>query len=455
MSSRHTLFPKIVLLLVATSITTLARAGALIGPTHAELVTRVAGMVHDPQTRALAGKHKLNVVNVMWEDTGRFKGSSVGPNISDVTIEVQYEDRQSKLRTQLMPVLRYPNFSDKTADLKLSRFSLPVGNERAPGALARVPLADILAHPSRYLSFPNGGRIRGDTLLAKRDTHVLVSAQAAFLPLRKNGSTTFWPVIFNYQSTQKHPAVLTLLVTRQGTSVRVIDNRRDKDGALSGRSWGQRLYFNHRGKRAPLSAERESRVRRRGHTANGEAAASLGADANVLMLIQIPLEVPRPRLGIGSIGMLGLMGQGYGGGGLGYGRGRGNYGLRARSDVERAVLGHGAAKGPFRELGEHVIARDPRFPIRVTLQFYQATSNGVVSAKDIARFAAQIDAVYKKGDFVGSLVTTGTTQRPTEWDGAGKAPPHLCIDQFPGLKERLQRFGWFGGWAQLGRFYRR
>ena len=30
----------------------------------------------------------LQFVNVLWEDTGRYQGSSVGPNISDVTIEV-------------------------------------------------------------------------------------------------------------------------------------------------------------------------------------------------------------------------------------------------------------------------------------------------------------------------------------------------------------------------------
>ena len=29
------------------------------------------------------------LLNVLWEDTGRWEGSAVGPNISDVTIEVR------------------------------------------------------------------------------------------------------------------------------------------------------------------------------------------------------------------------------------------------------------------------------------------------------------------------------------------------------------------------------
>jgi hypothetical protein len=29
---------------------------------------------------------------VVWEDTGRFQGSSVGPNISDLTLQVRYDD---------------------------------------------------------------------------------------------------------------------------------------------------------------------------------------------------------------------------------------------------------------------------------------------------------------------------------------------------------------------------
>ena len=84
----------------------------------------------------------------------------------------------------------------------------------------------------------------------------------------------------------------------------------------------------------------------------------------------------------------------------GQGQGR----SRDRSDVDVAVLGHGQTEGPFTELDGLTIQRDARFPVRVTLQFYQATSNGVVSRDNVKAMAAQIKKVYAKGDFVGSLV---------------------------------------------------
>jgi hypothetical protein len=53
--------------------------------------------------------------------------------------------------------------------------------------------------------------------------------------------------------------------------------------------------------------------------------------------------------------------------------------------------------------------------VRVTVQFYKATSNGVVSAEDVRQLRKQIDRVYADADFVGSLVSAGMTGRPTEW----------------------------------------
>jgi hypothetical protein len=110
---------------------------------------------------------------------------------------------------------------------------------------------------------------------------------------------------------------------------------------------------------------------------------------------------------------------------------------RDRSDVDVAVLGHGQTEGPYTELDGLTIARDPRFPVRVTLQFYQATSNGVVSRADVKAMAAQINKVYGTGDYVGSLVVpTGVDRlRPTNWDGVRTAPDVSWRD-FGGLVER-------------------
>jgi hypothetical protein len=87
------------------------------------------------------------------------------------------------------------------------------------------------------------------------------------------------------------------------------------------------------------------------------------------------------------------------------------------------VIGHGKVEGPFTEIDGLAIERDDRYPIRVTVQFYKATSNGVVSEADIKEIAAQIDRVYKNAAYVGSLVTQGNTGRPTEYDGPKFQPP--------------------------------
>jgi len=94
-----------------------------------------------------------------------------------------------------------------------------------------------------------------------------------------------------------------------------------------------------------------------------------------------------------------------------------------KSDVEAAVIGHGNVEGPYTEIDGMKIERDPRFPVRVTVQFYKATSNGVVSEKDMAEISEQIKKVYKQADYVGSLVTRGETGRPTEHGGQKFEPP--------------------------------
>lgn len=95
----------------------------------------------------------------------------------------------------------------------------------------------------------------------------------------------------------------------------------------------------------------------------------------------------------------------------------------AKSDVESAVIGHGRVEGPFTEIDGLDIERDERFPIRVTVQFYKATSNGVVSEEDMRAIAEQIERVYQQADYVGSLVVEGETGRPTEYDGPKDEPP--------------------------------
>jgi hypothetical protein len=57
-------------------------------PEYLQAIENTAGIVWDEGAIALASKYGLNILNVTWEDTGRYKDSSVGPNISDVTIQI-------------------------------------------------------------------------------------------------------------------------------------------------------------------------------------------------------------------------------------------------------------------------------------------------------------------------------------------------------------------------------
>jgi hypothetical protein len=379
-------------------------------PGYADVVARAERMVDDERVRSLVERHGLDLVDVTWEDTGRYDNSSVGPNISDLTIQVQ-TCREQNCDLHLMPVVRFPNFTDKTGDVDLDTLSVLVGNERGEG-LERITLRELLGDPRAHLTDP--GSWPGDerSLLAERDTHALVSAQAAFLPIPKGGSAQFNPVLFNYQSYPGNPAVLTIVATREGTSATIIDNGRD--GFSAGDTWGQRLFFNENGQRASLTGERVSDFRAGGGERDEGAAreregAHVDEDGlNMVMVIQVPLVHEAPAYGGAASGEdLVLAAPAM---------------AATAAPLEAAVIGHGESEGPFTEIDGQAIRRDPDFPIRVTVQFYQATETGEVTDADVAKLRAQIDRVYDDADYVGSLVVDGPSGRPTEYDGNHTQP---------------------------------
>jgi hypothetical protein len=216
--------------------------------------------------------------------------------------------------------------------------------------------------------------------------------------------------LFNYQSYPGDPAVLTILATREGTSVTVIDNQRD--GFEAGATWGQRLFFNQNGERASLTGQRLSDFNAEENTQQSPDRNPLPTTAdqsglNMVLLIQVPLKQRTPTRRSAVVG--GVMPAAPAA-------------EMSRSDVEDAVIGQGEVEGPFTEIADLPIERDSRFPIRVTVQFYKATSNGVVSVADIEAIKQQIDRVYDDADYVGSLVVDGPSDRPTEYDGDHTEP---------------------------------
>ncbi len=392
---------------------------------YARTIDRVANMVSDSGLSQRVSRRNLSLVNVMWEDTGRAQGSSLGPNISDLTLQVRRRDDNGNFQQSIMPVIRPPNFADRTGDVPADRFFIRVGNEgsgRGESSLRSVPLTDVLKNLKGFASRPES--ILGDgNMLAARDSHFLVSAQAVFLPIPKSGKSQFNPVLFNYQSAPGSPAVLSILVTRQGTSMQVIENKPD-DATAAG--WGQELYFNNKGQRAAFTAERktdvEARIAAQGGPKTEDDKSALQKGADVLFLVQVPLKHAQ-------LGRLGGPLPGGGGGAMpppptaaaapskpsakaaDMGSAQGE-----KSDVEQAVLGHGPNVGPFNEGHRLRLERDPKFPIRITVQFYKATSNGIVSDIDLDSIARSLGSVYEHADFVGSLVLPeNDPRRPTAW----------------------------------------
>src|SRR5689334_12588852 len=157
---------------------------------YQEAIHRTANMVSDSEAQRLAHQRGLDVLNLTWEDTGRYKNSSVGPNISDMTIQVAADRPGRGYEVKCMPVIRFPNYSDKTADVDPRDFTLLVGNEKGKN-LRRVSLYEFLDHPDDFLHNPNSWPGDDHTLLADRDDHVLASAQACFLPVPRQGKATF------------------------------------------------------------------------------------------------------------------------------------------------------------------------------------------------------------------------------------------------------------------------
>jgi hypothetical protein len=390
------------------------------GPDYARVVDKVVNMVGDPQVTSGASRRGLSVVNVMWEDTGRAEGSALGPNISDLTLQVRRRDEGGRFVQALMPVIRFPNFNDRTGDIPADRFFVRVGNEKQDGGLRSVPLTAVLKDIKAFASIP-GSILGSGNMLAARDSHFLVSAQAVFLPIPKEGKAEFNPVLFNYQSAPGFPAVLSILVTREGTSVSVIENR-SEDRTTQG--MGQEIYFNNKSQRTAFTAERksdvEARIAAQGGPKTEADRSALAKGADVLFLIQVPLVHANRGLLGGALPPAPSAAWGGGGPGGTKGSAAPTKKMKAaedeKSDVEQAVLGHGPNLGPFNEGHGLRLVRDPKFPIRITVQFYKATSNGVVSEADLDGIARSIGSVYEHADAVGSLVLPeGDSLRPTAW----------------------------------------
>jgi hypothetical protein len=352
------------------------------------LAERIANLVHDAKAQELATAYGgMRIMSVTWEDCGRWDSSCYGPCISDLTLQCAGEG-------PLMPVVRKPNYTDITCDVKIDNFVLTVGNENGQ-PLTKVPLRDFLKDISRYVKNPNVA-----PMYLERDEQILTSTQACILPLR-DGKVEFNVKLFNYQYDEEDPAVLVIVASKNGTSVQPIVE------------YNQSLFFNDKGMAANFVAQRLSEHRKEtGSTATG-AMTQEEKESNVLFIFQVPLKQTKPKrvpkmysmYGGGDIlecapmmPMMACMDMGYEPKCLG---------------LEDAIISTGEAHSVFKGTGDLKLVRDERFPVRAVIQYYSVCDTADIPAEVFKSFAEKLERPYKHAVATGSLVVEKDTGRVT------------------------------------------
>lgn len=381
----------------------------------------VSAIVNDQHTQDLLKRHNLRAQSVTWEDTARTNGSCWGANISDMTLVVN-----DSSRGRLMPVIRSPNFSDHTDDVPIENFRLLLGNDDAVSPKRIVTLAEYLDELRLFHR--------------ERDSVVLTSSQCCVIPVDE-GTTDFAVQLFNYQSLDNDPAVLVILVSKDGTSTQVVQKS------------NQKLFFNDKGTARWFSAERLQDFRERKTGVKEEKIKShteMKSEEkieNTIMMIQVPLEVKPRELGMGSkvkfesapigptlccdssseddCGEGGMFAGGYSGDDelcnttadfsstkIGAVSSRK---IPARG-MDMGMIGLGSEAGAFIGTNGLTLKRDMRFPVRCTFQYYRVTDQSNIDEQSVQDIAAQISQAAAKAVASGSLVTEVDTSRITEPD---------------------------------------
>lgn len=366
----------------------------------------VSSIVSDTSTQSLLHANGLTATKVCFEDTGRSKGSCWGPNISDMTLTTK--------DGALMPVIRKPNFSDVTDDLPIDSFKLTVGNENG-GSKSSVSLKDYLSHLEKYTARNVTSDEKGEVnLYHSRDSVVLTSSQCCVLPVDKSHDTQFAVQLFNYQSYADNPAVLVILVSKEGTSCQVVERSNSK------------LFFNDNGTAKWFKLERLQDYRERKTGVPQEKVSSFKEMKddekyeNVLMMFQVPLKVKQaPRYDVGICYASSAVTAGC----WGDGAVQESFSLsmneckRSKSKVvgmDMGMLSLGDSEGKYIGTKGLKLERDDRFPIRCTMQFYRGTDENFISEKDIKDIAEQLNQQNKASLASGSLVCNDDTGRVTE-----------------------------------------
>ncbi len=316
---------------------------------------------------SMAKANGLAINQTSWEDTARSKNSCWGPNISDMTLVAD---------NRLMPMIRKPNYEDVSADVKIENFVVPVGNEVGIPT-KRIPFKKYLENAGLYTK---NEKIKN--LYTKRDETILTSAQFCIVPETSNFNVR----LFNYQSYEKNPAVLVIMVSQDGTSATCVTKE------------NQDIFFNLKSKAFDFTAKRLSEDRKeKGIESLEQKMTQDEQERNALFIFQVPLKVEKMKSRSYEMQMA-----------------MKSCKSKGKKGIEHAVLSLGKERGIFQGTEDLTLERDPEFPIRCTIQYYQITDTLDIPSTVFENFSAKINHVYNSGEAMGSLVVDRPSKRKTE-----------------------------------------
>lgn len=161
-------------------------------------------LVNSTRFQQLLQQFDLVVQNVSWKNTVKIKGSSWGNNISDTTLYIS-----DVHGSQMVPVIRKPNFTYNTADMPIEKFSCNVNGHQ-------MSLADYLDNLDQYTK--KTGRLKN--IRIPRDKIILTTTQTCILPFGDE-EIEFQPYIYNRNSKKNDPRLLVIMSSAQGTSCQI------------------------------------------------------------------------------------------------------------------------------------------------------------------------------------------------------------------------------------------
>jgi hypothetical protein len=254
--------------------------------------------------------------------------------------------------------------------------------------------------------FPNAS----NDLITPSDDNVVLRYHVVFVPPPEQGE--YLVAHYNYQSTDKNPKNAILFCNSQQTSV-----TKDGSGSVhlhmhhpSGELCTMRIDASEHGVGGPqieTKEEREKALREGKAVSNVIGTRALGTRFNVLMVVQVPLQIPPIRskdcFG-GAKGSWFAQQEAESCEAFGDDKDRGctlswkgDVGPRlGRSSAGRVSLGK--RTGAFVQKHDHVLTRDLTQPITATVMLYYVVEDGIPREEDIDRAVSELDTLYAAGD---------------------------------------------------------